>query len=177
MRCGLSKTCDSYRVFFCAHCSKRVVICRCCDHGNYYCPDNECSKQHRIKAKRRYRADYQNTHIGRRNHAASQARYRLKQAQAKSNNENEIMTDHGFTPSDFCTTTIAKELWLINYGLSDCAMFNYDTAIRRCNIAKVLIKRHNIEQLAKNRDDINLEAQDLWLRYCELRDKIRMLNN
>jgi hypothetical protein len=106
VRCGLSTECNSYRVFFCCRCGKRVVICRHCDHGHCYCPDHDCGEQARFEAKRRYRADYQKTKSGRHNHAAAQARYRLKQARDELSevDASDLVTDHGSTSTAPSTT-------------------------------------------------------------------------
>lgn len=69
---------ETYRLFFCAHCNRRVAICASCDYGNRYCPQRPCAEQARREAKRRYRADYQRTRDGRRTHARAQMRYRLR---------------------------------------------------------------------------------------------------
>jgi Pyruvate/2-oxoacid:ferredoxin oxidoreductase delta subunit len=80
------------------------VICRHCDHGHCYCPDDDCSELARIEAKRRYRADYQGTHAGRLMHAARQAEYRRRLARSIGDAELEKVTDHGSTPTDPSTT-------------------------------------------------------------------------
>jgi hypothetical protein len=80
------------------------VICRHCDHGNCYCPDDDCGEQARIEAKRRYRADYQNTRDGRLNHAARQAQYRLKLARSGIASDLDLVTDQGSTGADSSTT-------------------------------------------------------------------------
>lgn len=65
------------RLFLCIRCRTQVVLCSWCDHGQIYCSD-VCALLARQKALRLTRSRYQKTFIGRRNHAACQARYRAK---------------------------------------------------------------------------------------------------
>jgi hypothetical protein len=80
------------------------VICRACDDGQRYCPDRDCAALNRIEDKRRYRADYQGSHDGRRNHAKAQARYRLRLAVAQLLVGTQVVTDHASTTSPTSTT-------------------------------------------------------------------------
>ena len=65
------------RLFLCIRCHEQVVLCSWCDHGQIYC-GNVCAFFARQKSLRLARSRYQKTFIGRRNHAACQARYRAK---------------------------------------------------------------------------------------------------
>ncbi len=65
------------RLFLCMRCHEQVVLCSWCDHGQIYC-GNACAFFARQKSLRLARSRYQKTFIGRRNHAACQARYRAK---------------------------------------------------------------------------------------------------
>lgn len=65
------------RLFLCIRCQAQVVLCSWCDHGQIYCSE-ACSFFARQKTLRLARSRYQKTFNGRRNHAACQARYRMK---------------------------------------------------------------------------------------------------
>ena len=65
------------RLFLCIRCLAQVVLCSWCDHGQIYCSE-VCAFFARQKSLRLARSRYQKTLNGRRNHAACQARYRLK---------------------------------------------------------------------------------------------------
>jgi hypothetical protein len=99
---------NSYRIFDCARCQRRVVICRTCDDGHRYCPDRECALLARIEAKRRYRADYQDTHAGRRTHAKAQERYRRKVAAAELCVGMQVVTDHPSTTAPPSPTVLPE---------------------------------------------------------------------
>jgi hypothetical protein len=91
---------DSYRPFLCLWCGRQVRICASCDWGQRYCPDAPCGGEARNHAKRRYRADYQRTRKGRRAHAQSQLRYRVRLLAKK-------VTDHP-SPAVSASVNIAK---------------------------------------------------------------------
>lgn len=78
------------RLFLCIRCHAQVVLCSGCDHGQIYC-GKVCAFFARQKSLRLARSRYQKTFIGRRNHAACQARYRKKL-------KNKV-TDHTSPPS------------------------------------------------------------------------------
>lgn len=78
------------RLYLCIRCHVQVVLCSGCDHGQIYC-GNVCAFFVRQKSLRLARSRYQKTFIGRRNHAACQARYRKKL-------KNKV-TDHTSPPS------------------------------------------------------------------------------
>lgn len=65
------------RLFVCIRCHTQVVLCSWCDHGQIYC-GKVCAFLVRQKSLRLARQRYQKTFTGRRNHAACQARYRMK---------------------------------------------------------------------------------------------------
>jgi hypothetical protein len=65
------------RLFLCMRCHAQVVLCSRCDHGQIYC-SIVCAHFARQKSLRLARLRYQQTFNGRRNHAASQGRYRMK---------------------------------------------------------------------------------------------------
>ena len=65
------------RLFLCILCLTQVVLCSGCDHGQIYC-SRVCAFFARQKSLRLARSRYQQTFNGRRNHAARQARYRMK---------------------------------------------------------------------------------------------------
>lgn len=65
------------RLYQCVRCHKQVKICSMCDRGNIYC-GQYCAILARTHALARAGARYQSTFIGKRRHAARQARYRKK---------------------------------------------------------------------------------------------------
>ena len=71
---------ESHRLFLCKACRRQVRICTLCDRGNVYC-SKLCASSARSRTLRRAGKRYQQTHLGRRNHAARQKRYRLRQMQ------------------------------------------------------------------------------------------------
>jgi hypothetical protein len=77
--CGQAKEIDpTGRLYLCARCGARVVICPCCDRGNIYCNRGCAEESRRIKQRAACRR-YQLTLRGRRNHAARAQRYRARQ--------------------------------------------------------------------------------------------------
>lgn len=68
---------ESLRVYNCACCYKRVLICRACDRGNIYCK-NGCSKIRRYQSLKKAQNKYQSTRLGKRTNALRQRRYREK---------------------------------------------------------------------------------------------------
>ena len=70
----------SGRTLQCACCHIEVQVCAPCDHGQRYC-SSECRKQARLASQRRASRVYQNSRIGRCNHARRQQRLRARQRQ------------------------------------------------------------------------------------------------
>jgi hypothetical protein len=68
----------SARLFLCARCRTQVVICRCCDRGQIYCPDG-CAQQARQASCRASARRYQRSRAGRFAHAERSRRYRARQ--------------------------------------------------------------------------------------------------
>jgi hypothetical protein len=62
------------REFVCPWCGEPAWICHACDHGQRYC-SSRCSSASRADAIRRAGAAYQQTDVGRANHAKRQQRY------------------------------------------------------------------------------------------------------
>lgn len=65
------------RLFQCALCHIQTMVCSKCDHGQIYCSDICATFARKISLKAA-RARYQSTLKGKHNHAACQARYRMK---------------------------------------------------------------------------------------------------
>ena len=65
------------RLFQCALCHIQTMVCSKCDHGQIYCGDI-CAIFARKRSLKTVRARYQSTFKGKQNHAACQARYRMK---------------------------------------------------------------------------------------------------
>lgn len=78
------------RLYQCLLCHEQVVICSKCDHGQIYC-GRRCSTVARANSLKSARSRYQSTFNGKRNHAASQARYRMRLSK-------KVM-DHGSPPT------------------------------------------------------------------------------
>ena len=68
----------SHRLFVCARCGCQVCICTLCDRGNVYC-SKFCAGLARTCNLREAGRRYQQTRAGRRNHAARQQSYQLRQ--------------------------------------------------------------------------------------------------
>ena len=65
------------RIFKCALCCKQVLICRFCDRGQRYCsPD--CSNTARKQAQKASSHRYQQSRLGRSNHAHRMRNYRRR---------------------------------------------------------------------------------------------------
>lgn len=88
------------RLFQCRLCRSQAVICSKCDHGQIYCSD-ACSTAARVKSMKLAGARYQATFIGKRNHAARQARYRKHQ--------NQLVTHHSSTLALQCASMLQLE--------------------------------------------------------------------
>jgi len=85
------------RGFDCARCHRPAWICRHCDRGHKYC-SRECSREARLAAQREASSCYQETEVGRANHAARSARYRRRQREKKCA-ASSCVTQHGLA---FC---------------------------------------------------------------------------
>ncbi len=68
----------SGRTLRCACCHTEVLVCAPCDRGQRYC-SAECRKQARLASQRRASRVYQNSRVGRCNHARRQKRLRARQ--------------------------------------------------------------------------------------------------
>lgn len=68
---------DAPRLFFCARCRRRTLVCRSCDRGQRYC-SRSCSRASHQESNRRAARAYQRSPLGARNHARRQARYRAR---------------------------------------------------------------------------------------------------
>ena len=77
------------RLFQCALCHTQSIVCSKCDRGQIYCGTG-CAIFARKKSMKLAGMRYQRTFNGKRNHAARQARYRMRQ--------NEIVTHQGSPP-------------------------------------------------------------------------------
>ena len=76
------------RLFLCARCHCQVVVCSCCDRGQIYC-GSDCAGQARRQTLQDAGKRYQQTHRGRRKHAARMGRFRARR---------KIVTHHGSPP-------------------------------------------------------------------------------
>jgi hypothetical protein len=77
------------RLFQCTLCHKQSLVCSKCDRGQIYC-GAVCAIFARKKSMKLAGMRYQRTFNGKRNHAARQARYRMRL--------NEIVTHQGSPP-------------------------------------------------------------------------------
>jgi hypothetical protein len=68
----------SGRLFLCAGCRSRVVICSCCDRGQIYC-NGGCAARARQRTLQAAGQRYQASPRGRWRHAARMSRYRSRQ--------------------------------------------------------------------------------------------------
>jgi len=66
------------RLFLCAGCRTQALICSFCDRGQVYCA-GDCAQRARRHTLRAAGQRYQNSHQGRRAHAARTARWRMHQ--------------------------------------------------------------------------------------------------
>jgi len=76
------------RLFQCVLCSKQVIICSRCDRGQRYC-SSECSETARSKAQTAAARRYQQSRLGRSNHARRMHDYRRRK---------QIVTHQGSLP-------------------------------------------------------------------------------
>jgi hypothetical protein len=83
---------NSIRLYRCARCHCKVVICSDCDRNNIYCSES-CSQDARLQCCRLSNQRYQQSLKGRLKHALRQRRYRAR---------IKKVTDHtsSFTPSN-----------------------------------------------------------------------------
>lgn len=73
--CRLCQELSALRLYRCARCNQKALICSGCDRGQIYCAKG-CADQARRESLHRAGATYQNTFQGRRKHAARQEQYR-----------------------------------------------------------------------------------------------------
>ncbi len=78
--CRVCEQLRALRLYRCQRCGRVVLICSRCDCGQLYCA-NGCARQARQESLRRAGQRYQQTHRGKRRHAARMARYRRGQKQ------------------------------------------------------------------------------------------------
>ncbi len=78
--CRVCEQLRALRLYRCQRCGRVVLICSGCDCGQLYCA-NGCARQARQESLRRAGQRYQQTHRGKRRHAARMARYRRGQKQ------------------------------------------------------------------------------------------------
>lgn len=123
--------CDSYRIVECGYCGRELRVCRCCDHGQVYCPDGKCAESARIVKIRGYRADHQQSKSGRRSHAKSQARYRLRRELALMVGTQKV-TDHPSTNSS-SSETVASTFTKEEEHEPDKILF-FDIELVRCDL-------------------------------------------
>lgn len=99
-----------HRIFNCIRCSRQVIICRECDRGDIYC-SAACAAAQRKRSLKQAGERYQNSFVGRRQHAERQARYRARHSAAKKK-----VTHHGSTTPAKCgsrnmvTTAVPRRL-------------------------------------------------------------------
>jgi len=75
---GCSQAREAARLFLCARCRTRVLICSCCDRGQVYCAGG-CAREARRLAQRAAGTRYQASRRGRFAHALRARRYRYRQ--------------------------------------------------------------------------------------------------
>lgn len=98
---------DSYRIFYCQRCKRKVRICRGCDRRHRYC-SRKCSRLARDEAKIVWGAAYQRTPIGRQKHAARQMAYQHRQREKKTR-QHEIVTRQS-SPTSVAAVILGPDL-------------------------------------------------------------------
>ena len=93
---------ETGRLFACARCGERRLLCPRCDHGNVYCGE-ACSRARRRETLRRASATYQGTGRGARLHAARMQR--LRDRRRVANFSASKVTHHGLTWEAIGVTT------------------------------------------------------------------------
>ncbi len=81
------------RLFQCALCHTQSIICSKCDRGQIYC-GNVCAVSARKKSMKLAGMRYQATFMGKLNHAARQARYRMRQKKIVTHQGSPLMPVH-----------------------------------------------------------------------------------
>lgn len=81
------------RLFQCAFCHKQSRVCSRCDRGQIYC-GNVCAVFVRKKSMQLAGKRYQKTFNGKRNHAARQARYRMRQKKIVTHQGSPLIHQH-----------------------------------------------------------------------------------
>ena len=81
------------RLFQCALCHTQSRVCSKCDRGQIYC-GTVCAVFARKKSMKLAGMRYQRTFNGKRNHAARQARYRMRQNEIVTHQGSPLMPQH-----------------------------------------------------------------------------------
>jgi hypothetical protein len=93
----------SGRTLRCACCHTEVLVCADCERGQRYC-SAECCKQARLASQRRASRVYQNSRVGRCNHARRQQRLRVRQRESKREQQlNPKNSDSSVPFQEACT--------------------------------------------------------------------------
>lgn len=96
------------RMFLCARCRCRVLVCPRCDHGQHYCGQC-CSEAARRDSVRAAGARYQRSRRGRHRHAERQWRYR---ARRRGDDADKKVTHQASaipsTPASLCVTPASR---------------------------------------------------------------------
>jgi hypothetical protein len=85
------------RLFLCARCRTQALICSFCDRGQVYCA-GDCARGARRRTLHAAGRRYQNSHQGRRVHAARTARYRARQKKVTHHGSPKPPTDDLLPP-------------------------------------------------------------------------------
>ena len=81
------------RLFQCALCHTQSIVCSKCDRGQIYC-GTVCAVFARKKSMKLAGMRYQRTFNGKRNHAARQALYRIRQSKIVTHRGSPSMLQH-----------------------------------------------------------------------------------
>jgi hypothetical protein len=92
----------SGRLFLCGGCRAQVVVCRCCDRGQTYCPDG-CAKRARYETLRQAGQRYRRTGHARQVHAAQMARWRARQREKVTHHGSPAPAPSGLVPGGTAT--------------------------------------------------------------------------
>ncbi len=132
----------SHRLLICARCSCQVRICTRCDRGNVYC-SKFCAGLARSRSLRGAGRRYQQTRAGRRNHAARQQRYQLRQ------------------PKKVTHQGPHKDLAEIRPG-ADTAM----ELTKQPAVAKEVPREHDVRSVSKNNETQTAGGQKAKTTHC-----------
>ena len=86
------------RLFLCARCRTQALICGYCDRGQIYCA-GDCARGARRRTLHDAGRRYQDSHRGRRAHAARTARYRARRKKVTHHGSPQPPTDDLLPPS------------------------------------------------------------------------------